>query len=65
MSPEVYSPQARSLGLQKSLAERLFNLYEKYEAEASKKNSKKNSNQDGKLPMQWAYSQVSLGKFLW
>ena len=38
MSPEVYSPQARSLGLQKSLAERLFDLYEKYEAEAPKRN---------------------------
>ena len=42
MSPEVYSPQARSLGLQKSLAERLFDLYEKYEAEASKGNPKLN-----------------------
>ena len=38
MSPEVYSPKARSLGLQKSLAERLFDLYEKYEAEAPERN---------------------------
>ena len=34
MSPEVYSPQARSLGLQKSLAERLFDFYNKHKAEA-------------------------------
>lgn len=34
MSPEVYSPQARKLGLQKSLAERLFDLYEKDKEEA-------------------------------
>ena len=38
MSPEVYSPQARSLGLQKSLAERLFDLYDKHEVEESKNN---------------------------
>lgn len=34
MSPEVYSPQARRLGLQKSLAERLFDLYGKDKQEA-------------------------------
>lgn len=33
MSPEVYSPQARRLGLQKSLAERLFDIYDKHEAQ--------------------------------
>ena len=49
MSPEVYSPQARSLGLQKSLAERLFDLYEKYEAEAFKKNP----SQDEKSNVLW------------
>ena len=35
MSPEVYSPQARSLGLQKSLAERLFDVYDKHKAVTS------------------------------
>ena len=33
MSPEVYSPEARRLGLQKSLAERLFDIYDKHEAQ--------------------------------
>ncbi|XP_068761024.1 3'-5' exoribonuclease HELZ2-like isoform X3 [Montipora capricornis] len=33
MSPEVYSPQARQLGLQKSLAERLFDQYSAEEEE--------------------------------
>ena len=53
--------------LQKSLAERLFNLYEKYEAEASKKNS----NQDEKFNVLWLTENyrcnelISLGKFLW
>ena len=37
MSPEVYSPEARQLGLQKSLAERLFDMYEKDKQEAMKK----------------------------
>ena len=36
MSPEVYSPQARKLGLQKSLAERLFDLYDKDKQEVTK-----------------------------
>ncbi|XP_068675109.1 3'-5' exoribonuclease HELZ2-like isoform X2 [Montipora foliosa] len=36
MSPEVYSPQARQLGLQKSLAERLFDLYSREDEEHSK-----------------------------
>ena len=35
MSPEVYSPQARQLGLQKSLAERLFDLYSREDEEHS------------------------------
>ena len=33
MSPEVYSREARRLGLQKSLAERLFDIYDKHEAQ--------------------------------
>lgn len=44
MSPEVYSPQARSLGLQKSLAERLFDVYDKRKTEASNDNPKENPN---------------------
>lgn len=44
MSPEVYSPQARSLGLQKSLAERLFDIYDKRKAEASNVNPKEDPN---------------------
>ena len=36
MSPEVYSPEARQLGLQKSLAERLFDLYDKDKPEATR-----------------------------
>ncbi|XP_022797830.1 uncharacterized protein LOC111336066 [Stylophora pistillata] len=51
MSPEVYSPQALSLGLQKSLAERLFDLYEKYEAEVSK--SKPKQDEDGEPNVLW------------
>ena len=44
MSPEVYSPQARSLGLQKSLAERLFDVYDKHKTETSNENPKGNPN---------------------
>ena len=33
MSPEVYSPEARRLGLHKSLAERLFDMYYKHESQ--------------------------------
>ena len=33
MSPEVYSPEARRLGLQKSLAERIFDMYDKHESQ--------------------------------
>ena len=33
MSPEVYSPEARRLGLHKSLAERLFDTYYKHESQ--------------------------------
>ena len=44
MSPEVYSPQARSLGLQKSLAERLFDVYEKHKADALNSSSKEDPN---------------------
>ena len=44
MSPEVYSPQARRLGLQISLAERLFDVYDKYKAETSNDNPKGDPN---------------------
>ncbi|XP_078348623.1 3'-5' exoribonuclease HELZ2-like isoform X2 [Oculina patagonica] len=44
MSPEVYSPQAISLGLQTSLAERLFDVYEKQKAVASNFNSREDTN---------------------
>lgn len=44
MSPEVYSHQARSLGLQKSLAERLFDVYDKHKAETSNSNPKEDPN---------------------
>ena len=44
MSPEVNSPQARRLGLQKSLPERLFDVYDKHRAEASNFNSKEDRN---------------------
>ena len=33
MSPEVHSPEARRLGLHKSLAERLFDTYYKHESQ--------------------------------
>ncbi|XP_068761003.1 3'-5' exoribonuclease HELZ2-like isoform X3 [Montipora capricornis] len=39
MSPEVYSPQARQLGLQKSLAERLFDQYSAEEEEHLRRQS--------------------------
>ena len=40
MSPEVYSPQARRLGLQKSLAERLFDrLYDEDKPDATKESN--------------------------
>ena len=39
MSPEVYSPKARCLGLQKSLAERLFDMYDKNESEAMRESN--------------------------
>ncbi|XP_044184435.1 uncharacterized protein LOC114957638 isoform X2 [Acropora millepora] len=38
MSPEVYSPYARQLGLEKSLAERLFDLYEQEEESTKQSN---------------------------
>ena len=38
MSPEVYSPQARQLGLETSLAERLFDLYVQDEESAKQSN---------------------------
>ena len=44
MSPEVYSPQARSLGLQKSLAERLFDVYDKHKTEGSNGNPNEDPN---------------------
>jgi len=44
MSPEVYSPQARGLGLQKSLAERLFDVYDKHKAETSKDDPNEDPN---------------------
>lgn len=44
MSPEVYSHQARGLGLQKSLAERLFDVYDKHKAETSNSNPKEDPN---------------------
>ena len=38
MSPEVYSPHARQLGLERSLAERLFDLYEQEEESTKQSN---------------------------